>query len=59
MFRENAMTKIVETQSKKRLLDGFFKIEEVEFRHQRVDGQMSPVLRRVHLERGDGVAVVV
>ena len=53
------MTKIVETQSKKRLLDGFFKIEEVEFRHQRVDGQMSPVLRRVHLERGDGVAVVV
>lgn len=53
------MTKRVEIQSKKGVFDGFFKIEEVEFRHQRVDGSMSRALRRLHLERGDGVAVVV
>ncbi len=49
----------VEIHSRKRVLDGFFKIEDVQFRHQRTDGQMSPVLRRLHLERGDGAAVIV
>ena len=49
----------VEIVSRVRILDGFFKIDEVEFRHQRADCSMSPVLKRVSLDRGDGVAVVV
>lgn len=49
----------VEIHSRKRVLDGFFKIEEVQFRHQRRDGHMSPLLRRMHLDRGDGATVVV
>jgi len=49
----------VEIHSRNCVFDGFFKIEEVDFRHQRIDGDMSPVLRRLHLERGDGAAVVV
>ena len=53
------MTEKVEVHSRKRVLDGFFKIEDVQFRHQRVNGTMSPVLGRLHLERGDGAAVVV
>ena len=51
--------KTVEIQSERRILDGFFKIDEVEFRHQRRDGSMSPLLRRVHLERGDGAAAIL
>ena len=53
------MTENVEIHSRNCVFDGFFKIEEVQFRHQRTDGEMSPVLRRLHLERGDGAAVVV
>ena len=49
----------VEIVSRVRILDGFFKIDEVEFHHQRGDGSMSPVLRRFSLDRGDGVAVVI
>lgn len=49
----------VEIVSRVRILDGFFKIDEVEFHHQRADGRMSPVLRRFSLDRGDGVAVVI
>ena len=51
--------KTVEIQSQRRILDGFFKIDEVEFRHQRRDGSMSPLLRRLHLDRGDGAAAVL
>ena len=51
--------KTVEIQSRHRILDGFFKIDDVEFRHQRRDGSMRPLLRRLHLDRGDGVAAVL
>ena len=51
--------KTVEIQSQRRVFDGFFKIDEVEFRHQRRDGSMSPPLRRLHLDRGDGVTAVL
>jgi ADP-ribose pyrophosphatase len=51
--------KTVEIQSRHRILDGFLKIDDVEFRHQRRDGSMSPLLRRLHLDRGDGVAAVL
>ncbi len=52
------MTEKVEIHSRNCVFEGFFKIEEVQFRHQRTDGSMSPVLRRLHLER-DGAAVIV
>lgn len=42
-----------------RLLDGFFRVDEVVLRHERRDGSMSPPLRRLHLDRGDGAAVVL
>ena len=51
--------KTVEIQSQRRVFDGFFKIDEVEFCHQRRDGSMSPPLRRLHLNRGDGVTAVL
>ncbi len=53
------MTEKVEIHSRNCVFEGFFKIEEVQFRHQRRNGSMSPVLRRLHLERGDGAAVIV
>jgi hypothetical protein len=31
----------VDIHSRNRVLDGFFKIEEVQFRHQRTDGRMT------------------
>ena len=49
----------VEIQRRSRLLDDFFKIDEVHLRHQRRDGSMTPVLRRLSLERGDGAAAVL
>lgn len=49
----------VEVVSRRRLLDGFFKVDEVVLRHRRRDGAMSPPLTRLHLDRGDGAAVVL
>jgi len=49
----------VEIHRRRRLLDDFFKIDEVLLRHQMRDGTMSPVLRRLSLERGDAVAAVL
>jgi len=51
--------KKVEILSQKRLLDDFFKVDEVLFRHQRFDGSMSRPVRRLNLDRGDGVAVLL
>jgi ADP-ribose pyrophosphatase len=49
----------VEVLSRRRLLDDFFKVDEVVLRHERVDGRMSPPLRRLNLDRGDAVAVLL
>jgi nudix-type nucleoside diphosphatase (YffH/AdpP family) len=43
----------------KRIFDGFFKIEEAEVSFERYDGTMSPLVRRLCLERGDSAAVLV
>ncbi|MDH5700866.1 MAG: NUDIX domain-containing protein [Nitrospirota bacterium] len=49
----------VQIEKKKRILDDFFKVEEVHLRYERFDGQMSPLVRRLTFERGDSVAVLI
>ena len=51
--------KRVEILSKRRMLDDFLKVDEAILRHELLDGQMSPPLRRLSLERGDGAAVLL
>jgi ADP-ribose pyrophosphatase len=49
----------VDIERKKRILDDFFKVEEVHLRYERFDGQMSPLVRRLNFERGDSVAAII
>jgi nudix-type nucleoside diphosphatase (YffH/AdpP family) len=49
----------VEIRKERRLLDDFFKIDEVIVAHQRYDGGMSGDERRLVFERGDAVAVLL
>jgi ADP-ribose pyrophosphatase len=51
--------KAVAVEAKRRLLDGFFKVDEVRLRFEKFDGQMSAVVRRLVLDRGDAVAALV
>jgi nudix-type nucleoside diphosphatase (YffH/AdpP family) len=43
----------------RRILDDFFKIEELVVSHERIDGTMSANQRRLVFERGDSVAVLL
>jgi ADP-ribose pyrophosphatase len=43
----------------RRLLDDFFKVDEVRFSHERFDGSMSKEQRRLVLERGDAAAALL
>ncbi|MBL8351068.1 MAG: NUDIX hydrolase [Burkholderiaceae bacterium] len=52
------MKKVI-LHSKRRVFDGFFKIDEAELSYERFDGRMSPPLRRLCFERGDAVAAIV
>jgi nudix-type nucleoside diphosphatase (YffH/AdpP family) len=49
----------VDVQSRRRLLDDFFKVDEAEVSFERFDGSMTPAVRRLVFERGDSVAAVV
>ena len=49
----------IEIQHHQRLLDDFFKVDEVILRHELADGRMSPPLRRLNLDRGNGVAALL
>lgn len=49
----------VEIIARRRVFDGFFKIDEAELRFERHDGSMSPVVRRLNFERGDSAAAIV
>ncbi len=51
--------KKVNIEKKARIFDDFFKIDEVHLQHERLDGSMSPTLRVLNFERGDGVAAIV
>jgi len=44
---------------KRRVFDGFFKIDEAELSFERFDGKMSPAVRRLCFERGDSVAAIL
>jgi len=51
--------KTVVVESKRRLLDDFFEVDEVFLRFEKFDGQMSAAVRRLILDRGDAVAALV
>jgi ADP-ribose pyrophosphatase len=54
------MTRRVEIISRSTVFRRFiFHIEEAVLRHERYDGQMSPVLTRLKFERGDSVAILM
>jgi len=53
------MSKKVDIVSEKIIFDDFFKIKEAEFTHEKYDGSVSPVTRRLSFERNDSVAAVV
>ncbi|HME05627.1 MAG TPA: NUDIX domain-containing protein [Bryobacteraceae bacterium] len=55
----NSMPTQVEILARRRVFDGFFKIEEVDLRYERFDGGMTPPLKRLVFERGDSVAAMV
>lgn len=52
------MKKVI-IESKKRIFDDFFKIDEAHLRYEKFDGRMSPVVRRLNFERGDSVAALI
>jgi len=49
----------VQIEKKKRILDDFFKVDEVYLRYEQFDGQMSQLVRRLNFERGDSVAILL
>ena len=49
----------VDIESRRQLVDGFFRLEEVVLRHERFDGRMSASMSRLNLERGDGTAILL
>ncbi|NOX89291.1 MAG: NUDIX domain-containing protein [Calditrichaeota bacterium] len=49
----------VKILKKERLLDDFFKVDGAELIHEKFDGAWSPVVRRLNLERGEAVAVLI
>ena len=53
------MLKQVKIISKKRVYDGFFKIDEARLQHELYNGEMSPEMVRLNFERGDSAAVVL
>ena len=51
--------KKVSIDRKRYLLDDFFKVEEAYLQFEQFNGEMSPLVRRLTLERGNSVAVLV
>lgn len=49
----------VTVHSKRRVFDGFFKIDEAELSFERFDGEMSRPVKRLCFERGDSVAALI
>ncbi len=45
--------------SKKRVFDGFFKIDEIVYSHRQFDGEMSENKKRLVCNRGDSVGVLI
>lgn len=51
--------KKVSIEQKRYILDDFFKVDEAYLRFEQFNGQMSPRVRRLSLERGNSVAVLI
>lgn len=49
----------VKIQKKERLLDDFFKVDAAELQFEKFDGTLSSTVRRLNLERGEAVAVLI
>lgn len=49
----------VEIEGRRRLLNDFFRIDEVQLSHELFNGGMSPKLRRLVFDRGDAVAALL
>jgi nudix-type nucleoside diphosphatase (YffH/AdpP family) len=54
----NASPRVI-VHSKRRVFDGFFKLDELALCHRRYDGTMSEEKRFLVFERGDAVAVLI
>jgi len=51
--------KKVSIEQKRYILEDVFKVEEAHLRHEKFNGEMSDIVRRISLERGDSVAVII
>jgi ADP-ribose pyrophosphatase len=51
--------KKVSIEQKSNILEDVFKVEEAHLRFEKFNGDMSDVVRRISLERGDSVAVLI
>lgn len=51
--------KKVSIEQKRYILEDVFKVEEARLRFEKFNGEMSDEIRRISLERGDSVAVII
>ena len=51
--------KKVSIEQKRYIFDDFFKVEEAYLRFEQFNGEMSPRIRRLNMERGNSVAIVI
>jgi len=51
--------KKVSMEQKKYILEDVFKVEEAYLRYEKFDGEMSGTVRRISLERGDSVSILI
>jgi nudix-type nucleoside diphosphatase (YffH/AdpP family) len=58
-LKRQADMKKVLVEEKKYVFDDFFKVEEAHLRFEQFNGEMSPLIRRFSLERGNSAAVLV
>jgi nudix-type nucleoside diphosphatase (YffH/AdpP family) len=49
----------VEIRRQERVFDGFFRVDEAILRYEKYDGTLSDPVRRLRLDRGDSVGVLV
>ena len=51
--------KKVTIENKKYILEDVFKVDEAYLRYEKFNGEMSGTVRRISLERGDSVAIII
>jgi len=51
--------KNVSIEQRKYILEDVFKVEEAYLRYEKFDGEMSGTVRRISLERGDSVSILI